>query len=173
MSERIKVRELAREEASQLGNLMVEVYRQLEGFPSPTEQPDYYTKLANIGTLANQHRTKILVAVNANNELLGGIVYFGQMANYGSGGKATTLTDASGIRLLAVRSTARGMGVGKALTNACIQLARQSGHSLVVLHTTQAMNVAWAMYESLGFARCEDLDFYQQELPVFGFKLTL
>jgi hypothetical protein len=43
----------------------------------------------------------------------------------------------------------------------------------MVLHTTQAMQVAWAMYEKLGFTRSEDLDFEQEGLPVFGFRLPL
>jgi hypothetical protein len=43
----------------------------------------------------------------------------------------------------------------------------------VILHTTAAMRVAWALYERLGFRRSEDLDFMQGELPVFGFRLRL
>ena len=35
------------------------------------------------------------------------------------------------------------------------------------------MQVAWQMYEKLGFKKSEDLDFMQGELPVFGFKLVL
>jgi hypothetical protein len=36
-----------------------------------------------------------------------------------------------------------------------------------------AMQIAWKMYENLGFKRSEDLDFMQGELPVFGFRLAL
>ncbi len=43
----------------------------------------------------------------------------------------------------------------------------------VVLHTTQAMQVAWGLYEKLGFERSVDLDFMQVGLPVFGFRLRL
>jgi len=59
----------------------------------------------------------------------------------------------------------------KALAGACIQLARESGNSQVILHTTQAMKVAWSLYEKLGFERSEDLDFLQQSRQVFGFRL--
>ncbi|MCW5635604.1 MAG: GNAT family N-acetyltransferase [Rubrivivax sp.] len=79
----------------------------------------------------------------------------------------------SGIRLLGVEPAQRGGGVGKALTLACIELARTAGHEQVVLHTTQPMQVAWAMYERLGFVRRPALDFSQQGLPVFGFGLAL
>jgi len=65
------------------------------------------------------------------------------------------------------------MGVGRALTEACIQLAREAGHTEVILHTTQAMQVAWGLYERMGFERSTGLDFLQGQLPVFGFRLLL
>ncbi len=36
-----------------------------------------------------------------------------------------------------------------------------------------AMRTAWGLYERMGFARSEDLDFLQQGFPVFGFRLPL
>jgi len=53
---------------------------------------------------------------------------------------------------------------------ACIDLAKCAGHKQVILHTTTAMNVAWGLYENLGFERDIDLDFMQAELAVFGFR---
>jgi RimJ/RimL family protein N-acetyltransferase len=35
------------------------------------------------------------------------------------------------------------------------------------------MPVAWRLYEKLGFERSKDLDFSQDGLPVFGFRLWL
>jgi len=35
------------------------------------------------------------------------------------------------------------------------------------------MQVAWGMYEKLGFVRSEDLDFEQEGIPVLGFRLVL
>jgi hypothetical protein len=35
------------------------------------------------------------------------------------------------------------------------------------------MQVAWRLYEQLDFVRSEDLDFSQQGLPVYGFRLRL
>jgi hypothetical protein len=35
------------------------------------------------------------------------------------------------------------------------------------------MQIAWKMYEGLGFQRAEELDFMQGNLPVFGFRLPL
>jgi ribosomal protein S18 acetylase RimI-like enzyme len=115
----------------------------------------------------------VLVAVTEDGALAGGVVTFGDMAQYGSGGTATAVRNASGIRLLGVDPAFRGQGVGRALTLACIELAREQGQAEVILHTTEAMRIAWGLYERLGFQRSEDLDFAQQGLPVFGFRLRL
>jgi GNAT superfamily N-acetyltransferase len=166
------IREARREEHAALGQLMVSVYARLEGFPSPEVQPRYYEMLANVGQLASPPHTTLLVAA-AGGKLLGGVVYFSDMAHYGSGGTATRERNASGFRLLAVDPEARARGVGRALAQRCIALAKERGHRQVILHTTAAMKVAWRMYETLGFERSPDLDFLQGELPVFGFRLTL
>ncbi|MHA6204768.1 GNAT family N-acetyltransferase [Dyella soli] len=173
MTTPLTIRDIRHDEHGPLGQLMVEVYSQLEGFPSPVEQPRYYEMLANIGDFATKVDTRVLVAMTGDGLLVGGVVYFGDMAAYGSGGTATAVTRASGIRLLGVSPLARGMGVGRALTEACIRLARDKRHARVVLHTTEAMRVAWSMYERLGFERTLDLDFMQGALPVFGFSLWL
>ena len=173
MTQPFRIRDLRAEEAVELGRLMMEVYSQLEGFPTPTEQPKYYELLVDIGRFAEQPDARVLVALTAQDELAGGVVYFGDMAEYGSGGTATAERNASGIRLLGVSPRVRGQGVGQALILACVQLAKERGHGQVILHTTEAMRVAWRLYERLGFVRSEDLDFAQQDLPVFGFRLGL
>ncbi|WP_243325233.1 GNAT family N-acetyltransferase [Geothrix sp. SG200] len=173
MDQDLCIRELREDESERLGRLMVEVYSGLAGFPTPEEQPGYYAMLARIGEFADRKDAKVLVAVSSSGELLGGVVYFGDMAEYGSGGTATAVTNASGIRLLGVGPKFRGMGIGRALTQACIGLARERGHAEVVLHTTEAMGIAWGLYERMGFERSQDLDFMQGALPVFGFRLRL
>jgi len=169
----LTIRDLQPGEYDALGRLMVQVYSGLEGFPTPIEQPHYYELLANIGHFAERPGARVLVAVAGDGVPAGGVVYFGDMAQYGSGGIATTIRDASGIRLLGVDPRFRGAGVGRALTNACIQLARDAGHREVILHTTAPMQVAWKMYERLGFVRAEELDFQQEGYPVLGFRLPI
>ncbi|MCF6132947.1 GNAT family N-acetyltransferase [Flavobacterium wongokense] len=165
------IRNAKPEEFEAIGKLMVAVYSQLEGFPKPLEQPAYYNLLLNIGDFTHKPSTELLVAVTSENVLLGGVVYFGDMQYYGSGGTATQEKNAAGFRLLAVSPDARGMGIGKLLTEACIQKAKESKLSQMIIHSTKAMQTAWKMYENMGFKRAEDLDFLQGELPVFGFRL--
>lgn len=160
-------------EFAEIGNLMVKVYSQLEGFPKESEQPKYYEMLANIGALTEKPETELLIAISSDNKIAGGVVYFGDMKYYGSGGTATREKNAAGFRLLAVDNTIRGEGIGKLLTNECIRKTKNKRINQVIIHTTKAMQTAWGMYEKIGFKRSEDLDFMQGELPVFGFRLFL
>lgn len=166
------IREARPEEFEKLGQLMVAVYSSLEGFPDRNEQPRYYDLLANIGVLADRPDTQLWVAVAANN-VIGGVVYVSDMTRYGARGIEIEEKHTSGFRLLAVDPEARGLGVGKALAMKCIELARDRNHRQLIIHSTHAMKVAWGMYERLGFKRSPDLDFLQEELPVFGFRLLL
>ncbi|MBI3130178.1 MAG: GNAT family N-acetyltransferase [Acidobacteria bacterium] len=173
MTPPLSINDLRPQDSDTLGRLMVEVYSNLEGFPTPDEQPAYYELLANLGRFADKPGCRVLVAHSPEGDLVGGVVYFGDMAQYGSGGTATQERNASGIRLLGIDPRLRGLGAGRALTEACIRLAREAGHGQVILHTTQAMRTAWGLYERMGFRRSEDLDFLQQGFPVFGFRLRL
>lgn len=55
------------------------------------------------------------------------------------------------VRMLVVRPGARGRGIGRLLTDACIERARRDGAPLIALHTSPAMEVALAMYLRMGF----------------------
>ena len=78
------------------------------------------------------------------------------------------------FRLLAVDPSARGHGVGRALTEACIERARSQGALTVGLHTTAPMAVARAMYERMGFARSPRYDFRpSDDLLVEAYVLEL
>ncbi len=160
-------------EFEEIGNLMVKTYSNLEGFPKKADQPEYYKMLENIGDQTKKPETELLVAVSSEGKIGGAVVYFSDMKYYGSGGTATQEKHASEFRLLAVNSSFRGQGIGKLLTYECISRARIKKQKNVVIHTTKAMQIAWNMYESIGFKRAEDLDFMQGELPVFGFRLKL
>jgi GNAT superfamily N-acetyltransferase len=168
-----EVRNAKPEEFATVGRLMVEVYSQLEGFPKEKEQPNYYEMLRQVGNFTSKPDTELLVAVGTGGAIKGAVVYFGDMQYYGSGGTATREKNAAGFRLLSVVNDARGLGVGKLLTLSCIEKAKLQKQQQVIIHTTKAMQTAWKMYEKMGFSRSEDLDFVQEQLLVFGFRLLL
>ncbi len=167
------VRDAREEEFETVGKLMVHAYSTLEGFLKVEEHPNYYNTLANIGELTKKPATELLVAISESGHIGGAVVLFSDMVQYGSGGTATQEKNSAGFRFLAVDNAMRGTGVGKLLTNECINRAKQRGLKQVIIHTTMAMMNAWKMYEKIGFKRSEDLDFRQGELQVFGFRYTL
>ena len=167
------VRNAKPEEFGAIGKLMVHAYSTLEGFLKVEEHPNYYNTLANIGELTRRPDTELLIAVSSSGEIGGAVVFFRDMAQYGSGGIATKEKNSAGFRFLAVGDMARGQGLGKLLTYECISRAKQKGLNQVIIHTTMAMLKAWKMYEKIGFKRSEDLDFKQGELQVFGFRFLL
>lgn len=168
-----EIRKAKVEEFEVTGKLMVTVYSQLDGFPTRTEQPHYYEMLANIGEWCQKPCTELIIAVSPEGKVGGAVVYFSDMQYYGSGGKATNEKNAAGFRLLAVDPELRGNGLGKEITLACIEKAQMDGLEQLIIHSTEYMRVAWNMYEKLGFKRSTDLDFMQEELPVFGFRFKL
>ncbi|OJJ23795.1 GNAT family N-acetyltransferase [marine bacterium AO1-C] len=160
-------------EYTAIGKLMVKVYSQLEGFSTPEEQPKYYEKLANVGDFTQNSGVELLVAVSADGQIGGAVVFFDDMQFYASGGKATQEKNAAGFRLLAVDPDHRGHKLGKLLTKACIQKAKEAKVNQLIIHSTNTMKVAWKMYENMGFQRFTDLDFMQGDIQVCGFRLLL
>lgn len=61
------------------------------------------------------------------------------------------------LRLLAVAPNYRGQGIGKLLTKAGINKARQDNAEGIGLYTSEAMITAQKMYTSLGFKREREL----------------
>jgi GNAT superfamily N-acetyltransferase len=166
------VRNAAPTEFYDIGQLMVQVYSQLEGFPKPAELPSYYTVLENAGDFTLKPGTELLVAVADTGPIQGAVVYFNDIQHYAAG-MLINESAASGFRLLAVHPDARGRGVGTMLINACIDRAKRNGNRQVIIHTTKAMQKAWNMYEAMGFKRSPDLDFTQNNVEVFGLRLQV
>jgi ribosomal protein S18 acetylase RimI-like enzyme len=55
------------------------------------------------------------------------------------------------LRALGVDPAARGKGVGRALTLACVERARADGAAGIALNSVSVMTAATALYEGLGF----------------------
>jgi len=172
MHARLAIRDAAPHELAPLGQLMIAAYASLDGFPKPHEQPRYYEMLGDVGRFAAVPGVRVLVAL-LDGALVGGVVYFADLAQYGGGGTVTPEGDASAFRMVAVDPRARGAGVGKALVERCLALARAAGHRQVVIHTTEAQQVAWAMYLRMGFVRATELDFMPEAVRVCGFRFAL
>jgi ribosomal protein S18 acetylase RimI-like enzyme len=65
--------------------------------------------------------------------------------------------DWASLRALAVDPSLRSRGIGRRLTEACVERARQDGAEIIGLHTSEAMLVARSLYERMGFALVSEL----------------
>ena len=57
------------------------------------------------------------------------------------------------LRLLVIHPKARGLGLGRRLTRACIRFAREKRYRKIVLWTQSHLAAARAIYEAEGFRR--------------------
>ena len=161
------IRPVRPDEFVALGELTVAAYHSL-----PTEMPHqqiYDEQLRDVATRAAT--SCVLVAIGAAGELLGGVTYVsGPEDPYSeelSEGEA-------GIRMLAVEPARHGRGVGRALTQACIELASAASRRRLVLHTGDQMAAAKHLYESIGFRREPAIDFSPApDIDLIGYVLDL
>lgn len=71
------------------------------------------------------------------------------------------------IRLVGVHPDYSGKGIGKALTMKCIEFAKEHNEKIIALHTSEMMDAARHIYESLGFKIDRELE------PRFGKRYWL
>jgi len=79
------------------------------------------------------------------------------LAEHAAGCVAMRLLDpkTAEMKRLYVRSAHRGKGLGRALAEASIGMAREAGCARIVLDTLPKMREAQALYDLLGFTRME------------------
>jgi ribosomal protein S18 acetylase RimI-like enzyme len=162
----IVIRPIEPHEHEALGALTVAAYRD---FVEVADDLEYIHELRDVTARARQ--VPVLVALDrAMGEVLGGVAYIPGPGPFAE----MERDDEAGIRMLAVAPEAQGRGVGRALTEACIERARAAGKRRVVLLTAPTMTVAHALYRSLGFERDSSLDWeYSPGRHLMGFALEL
>jgi predicted N-acetyltransferase YhbS len=153
----MEIRTIRQEEFDVLGRLTVEAYRALHGGESLGAYED---QLLDVSTRAAD--SLVLVALDEAGDVLGGVTYVP-----GAGRAMSEFADAeaAGMRMLAVRPDRQGAGVGRALTEACVARARAEGRARVILHSTDVMKVARAMYGRMGFVEAPELDVLVRDRP--------
>jgi GNAT superfamily N-acetyltransferase len=72
------------------------------------------------------------------------------------------------MKRLYVRPEYRGTGAGRALAQACVDLARERGYRRIVLDTNKKhLEAAYRLYRSMGFAECDPYAGVNYSCPTF------
>ena len=71
------------------------------------------------------------------------------------------------IRMVGVHPDYQGKGIAKKLTHMCITFAKENKENTIALHTSEFMDAARHIYESLGFKKYKEIE------PRFGKKYWL
>lgn len=98
-----------------------------------------------------------LLAAELDDQVVGTITFYRDASDEGIPVRFPDGT--AGIRATAVDPSARGRGIGRALVEACIARAAETGASAVGLHTAPFMTAAVSIYETCSFVRVSRYDF--------------
>lgn len=109
---------------------------------------DWDVLMRGVGAMAGLAATGELLVAEAGGAIVGAVAYVGP----GASPRADFFEpEWPIIRMLVVDPAARGEGIGRKLTEACVALARRDGAALISLHTSPAMEAALALYRNMGF----------------------
>ncbi|HEX8572569.1 MAG TPA: GNAT family N-acetyltransferase [Allosphingosinicella sp.] len=138
------VRDFSPADAEAVNAVALAAFAQYEGVYS-----DWDALARAVGSMAGLARGgRILVAEDAAGTIVGAVAYVGP----GAGPRADFFEPEWPIvRMLVVDPAARGQGIGRRLTQACIDQARRDGAAAIALHTSPAMAVALELYLRMGF----------------------
>jgi predicted N-acetyltransferase YhbS len=163
----VLIRPVRPEEHERLGALTLAAYHSL---PGHVHEPAYDAQLADIAAKLAAG-CEVMVAVREpDGTVVGDVCFVPSPQNpFHDAGDPEALC----FRHLAVDPAAQGGGAGRALTQWCIDRARQLGATRLLIHSTPWMTGAHHLYESMGFVRAPEHDWLPEpEIPLLGFVLT-
>ena len=149
----VLIRDFRPTDASQLNEVALAAFLQFRD-----QYSDWPSMAAGVSKMSELAKTGEVIVAEDNAQILGGVVYV-------PGGKPkAAYFDQSWpiIRMLVVAPDSRGRGIGRRLTEECIERARRDSANLIALHTTTIMEVAQPMYLRMGF------ELLRASPPIFG-----
>jgi GNAT superfamily N-acetyltransferase len=150
----MEIREVRPEEYEEAGRVTALAYREFAP-PGDRDWEEYLEEIADIGARAGL--TTVLAAVE-DGRILGTATLEIDHKVPGSDPERRLDPDEAHLRMLGVDPAERGKGVGRALVEASIEVARRRGKRVFRLTTTRVMEVARSMYERMGFTATPERD---------------
>lgn len=151
------------DDLKQLRQLALKSWQQFQNDLTPENWQKLRKSLNNEQTYLDLlEKSYCLVCENDNKEIIG-------MAFLVPKGNPTEIyeTNWSYIRFVSVDPSFSGKGIGRQLTEKCIEIAKSNNEQIIALHSSEMMNKARHIYESLGFTIIKELE------PRFGKKYWL
>jgi ribosomal protein S18 acetylase RimI-like enzyme len=150
----MEIRGVRPEEYEEAGRVTALAYREYAP-PGDEDWEEYLDEIADVAARAGV--TTVLVAVE-DGRVLGTATMELDQKVPGSDPERQLEPDEAHLRMLGVDPGARGRGVGRALVEASIELARTRGKRFVGLSTTNVMEIARGMNERMGFHAVPERD---------------
>jgi GNAT superfamily N-acetyltransferase len=162
----VEIREVRQDEWDEAGRVTAEAY---DEFVSP-DDADWDEYHAEIGDVRGRADRGIVLGAFDDGKILGtATVEFDETL---SGDPLPP--EVARLRMLGVAPAARGRGVGRALVEAANDLAVRQGRSAMLLHTTDLMETAVALYKDMGFVRDPDRDrVFEDGFVLVAYRLGL
>jgi ribosomal protein S18 acetylase RimI-like enzyme len=141
----IEVRPVRREEIAEAGRVTRDAY--VEHAPRDGSWDGYLERLADVGSRAAT--ATVLVAVVDG--VVAGTATLELHERIPGSDQPPLADDEAHLRMVAVDPAKRRLGIGRRLVDTCVAIARRAGKRRLTLDTTEQMQAARAMYESMGF----------------------
>jgi ribosomal protein S18 acetylase RimI-like enzyme len=136
-----------------LQNLGLNSYGQFKNILTEENWNKLHSFLTNENSYADLLSNSRCFVCETNDEIIG-------MAYLVPRGNPTDIFQAgwSYIRMVGVNTKFAGKGIGKKLIQMCIDFAKETNESIIALHTSEFMDIARHIYESIGFKQIKELE---------------
>lgn len=160
----MEIREVRPDEYARAGEVTVAAWEEFYG----ESLGGYAEHLRDIESRAKG--AVVLVAIEGE-EIIGTATYVPHAASPYSEGLRE---GEAGLRMLSVAPAYKRRGIGRALSLACVERAREEGKKALVLHADEIVEASQRLYESIGFVRDPARDFQiDRETFVISYVLDL
>jgi ribosomal protein S18 acetylase RimI-like enzyme/quercetin dioxygenase-like cupin family protein len=171
----VEIRDARRSDLPAVRRVLLAAYQEYAAALPPAVFGRY---LSDILDVEARTRTGRLLVAEHGGRVVGTVTSYDDAAQEGFGWPSGW----AGLRALGVDPAARGLGIGRALVEACRRRASAAGAPVLCLHTAGFMTAAVALYEGMGFRRDPAYDFDATSLlgldgvgpiPILSYRLDL